>query len=118
MTFCWQKNVYSIYALNLHLRLWSRHEPVIYNNLQDNNLHVPVEAQSSIHVLNSSCKNPRCLFKSFEHCFRRMSFKLQKFPFNVINHSMSKLMNKKGFFFYTKHLQNLHTYSIKITQIS
>ena len=40
---CWQKNVYLIYPLNLHLQLWNQFEPRIYNNKQDNNLYIPVE---------------------------------------------------------------------------
>ena len=61
MTLNWQKN-----ALNLHLQLWNRHEPTVYDNLQDNNLRIPVDTPRSNRLLNSSHENPRCCFKSLE----------------------------------------------------
>ena len=70
-----KKNVYSICALNLHLRLWTRHDPIIYNNLQDKKLHIPVDTQPSKRLLKPSYKNSHCFFKWFEHCFKRISFK-------------------------------------------
>ena len=87
--FASKKDVYSIYALNLHLQIWKQHEPTIYNNLQYHNLHVLVDTQPSKRFQTHHTK-------TFVAALNHMNTVSEEYFFNYKNHISMKSFTQRA----------------------